>query len=176
MFAARWCVHGDDPREAARVASMAVAAYADTMALPAPAIADLRAAGRPEIAQAPGRIYLASPFFTIGQRWLVDEARRALREMGLEVFSPLHDVGPGPAEIVAPADLAALDACDRMFAILDGLDSGTIFEVGYARAKNVPVYALAQAVSSEDLKMVTGSGCQVFDDFVTAIYHTSWKT
>jgi nucleoside 2-deoxyribosyltransferase len=63
-----------------------------------------------------------------------------------------------------------------MFAIIDGIDSGTLFEVGYARARGLPVYALAQAVTPEDLKMVNGSGCLVFDDFVTAIHHTAWRT
>jgi nucleoside 2-deoxyribosyltransferase len=176
FFTSRWGVHRDDPRVAADLASKAVAAYAETMALPAPSVAELSAANRaPAVAQR-GRVYLASPFFTIGQRWLVDEAREALRGLGLEVFSPVHDVGPGPAEEVAPADLAALAQCDRVLAILDGLDSGTLFEVGHARAQDLPVYALAQAVSLEDLKMVVGSGCKVFDDFVTAIYHASWKT
>jgi nucleoside 2-deoxyribosyltransferase len=94
----------------------------------------------------------------------------------MDVFSPVHDVGPGPAEQIAPADLAELDRCDAVFAILDGLDSGTLFEVGYARAHGKPVYALAQTVTEEDLKMVTGSGCTVFDDFVTALHHLAWRT
>jgi nucleoside 2-deoxyribosyltransferase len=77
---------------------------------------------------------------------------------------------------VAPADLAALDDCDAIFAVLDGLDSGTVFEVGYARALKKPIYVVAQAVPDEDLKMVVGSGCRVFDDFVTALHHTAWRT
>jgi hypothetical protein len=116
-----------------------------------------------------GISYILSPSL------VVDEARRYLTELGLTVFSPVHNVGPGPAEVVAPADLAALDTCDRVFAILDGLDTGTVFEVGYARAKNLPVYVLAQSVSEEDLKMVSGSNCNVFFDFVTALHHTAWK-
>lgn len=153
---------------------MAVAAYVETMALPSPAIDALRRRSAP-LPPVAGRAYLASPFFTLGQRWLVDEARRALSELGLQVFSPVHDVGSGPAELVAPLDLAALDQCDLVFAILDGLDSGTLYEVGYARALNKPVYALAQTVSPEDLKMVEGSGCRVYDDFVTALHHAAWR-
>ena len=120
-------------------------------------------------------VYLASPFFTVGQRWLVDEARRGLADLGLKVFSPLHEIGPGPAHVVAPADIAALKKCDIVFAILDGLDSGTIFEVGYARALKKPVYALAQNVSTEDLKMIEGSGCRVYHDLVTALHHAAWR-
>jgi len=176
MFAARWGDAGDEAAEAAATASRAVAAYVDTTALPSPAFEMLRAEERLEAVTVPGRAYLASPFFTLGQRWLVDEARQSLVELGIEVFSPVHDVGPGPAGTVAPADLAALHECDRVFAILDGIDSGTLFEVGYARAKGLPIYALAQSVSVEDLKMISGSGGQVFDDFVTALHHTAWRT
>jgi nucleoside 2-deoxyribosyltransferase len=176
IFAARWGAHRDSPLAAAELASKAVAAYVESMALPAPTLEMLRLDQRPEAKTMPGRVYLASPFFTIGERWLVDEAREGLRQLGLEVFSPVHDVGRGPAETVAPADLAALNECDRVLAILDGIDSGTVFEVGYARARSIPVYALAQAVPPEDLKMVIGSDCRVFDDFVTALHHTAWRT
>lgn len=174
MFAARWGVHQDNPVDAAEIASLAVAAYANTMGLPIPAVGDLRARAAP-VGSRGGQAYLAGPFFTVGQRWLIDEARRGLQELGLKVFSPVHDVGRGDAQMVAPADIAALEQCDVVFAILDGLDSGTLFEVGYARAKGKPVYALAQAVSIEDLKMIEGSDCRVYDDFVTALHHTAWR-
>ena len=176
VFAARWAVHGDSAREAAGLASRAVATYVDSMSLPVPSVDVLRAMKLPNANARGGKIYLASPFFTISQRWLVDEARSHLKELGLDVFSPVHDVGPGPAETVAGADLSALNDCDVVFAILDGLDSGTLFEVGHARAKAKPVYALAQTVSEEDLKMIVGSGCRVFEDFVTALHHVAWRT
>lgn len=176
MFAANWGIHASRPIEAARFASRAVAEYTSSMALPIPTATVLASTPMPPARAAGGRIYLAGPFFTLGQRWLVDEARRSIRDLGMEVFSPVHDVGHGAAETVAKADLAELDKCDAVFAILDGLDSGTLFEVGYARAHSKPVYALAQTVSEEDLKMVTGSGCVVFDDFVTALHHLAWRT
>jgi nucleoside 2-deoxyribosyltransferase len=176
VFAAYWGVHMESAKAAADLASRAVAVYAGSMALPVIAKAELTAQKLSAAITVTGRVYLAGPFFSLGQRWLVDEARSALQALALEVFSPVHDVGSGPAEKVAPADLAALGECDRMFAIIDGIDSGTLFEVGYARARGLPVYALAQAVTPEDLKMVNGSGCLVFDDFVTAIHHTAWRT
>ena len=174
MFAARWGVHGDNPIDGARLASAAVSAYANSRELRAPSAEALR---REAIATraVSGEVYLASPFFTVSQRWLVDEVRQGLAGLGLEVFSPLHEIGPGPADEVAPADIAALKKCDVVFAILDGLDSGTVFEVGYARALEKPVYALAQNVSTEDLKMIEGSGCRVYHDLVTALHHAAWR-
>jgi nucleoside 2-deoxyribosyltransferase len=91
------------------------------------------------------------------------------------VFSPFHDVGPGSAELVAPLDLAALDECDAVLAVLNGGDAGTIFEIGYATAKSIPIVALAQNMRPEDMKMPVGSGCLVVTDVVSAIYQTVWQ-
>jgi hypothetical protein len=176
LFAAFWGVNTCPVPQAAQLASKGVAEYVESMSLPIPPITALQQKTRLEARAVLGRIYLAGPFFTIAQRWLIDEARRCLMELGLNVFSPLHEIGPGHATIVAPADLSALDACDAVFAILDGLDSGTLFEVGYARARNKPVYALAQTASDQDLKMVLGSGCRIFDDLVTGLHHAAWRT
>jgi len=174
FFASEWAVHDLEPNEAALHASRAVAEYVETMAFPIPPFKDL--AQLPEAAAKLGMVYLAGPFFSLGQRWLVDDVRRCLRELGLDVFSPVHDIGSGPAEQVGPADIEALDKCDLVFALLDGMDSGTLFEVGWARAKGKPVYGVAQNASEEDLKMVIGSGCRVFDDLVTALHHAAWRT
>ena len=174
MFAARWGVHGDSAIDAAHLASAAVAVYANTMALPVPSLKKLQEDSVPTKATG-GRVYLAGPFFTMSQRWLIEEVRLGLQALCMNVFSPFHDVGPGPAEKVAPADIDELKKCDVVFAILDGLDSGTLFEVGYARALGKPVYALAQTVSEEDLKMIKGSDCRVYYDLVTALYHLAWR-
>lgn len=175
IFATEWAISRNTAFDAARMASRAVAEYVNTMDLPIPLATILAAAPLPEAKSKRGKIYLAGPFFSLGQRWVVDEARRCLLEFGMDVFSPVHEIGHGLADEVAPADLAALDTCDAVFAILDGLDSGTIFEAGYGRAHGKPVYALAQNVTEEDLKMLKGSGCHIFDDFVTALHHLVWR-
>ncbi|MCF5884434.1 nucleoside 2-deoxyribosyltransferase, partial [Aeromonas veronii] len=57
----------------------------------------------------------------------------------------------------------------------DGLDSGTIYEIGYARALNKPVIFYAENESVQDKKMIEGSNCYITDDYVSAIYHTVWE-
>lgn len=121
------------------------------------------------------QIYLAGPFFTTGQQWLVDEARYALRDMGFEVFSPIHEVGEGPPEAVAPADLFALENSGLVFALLDGLDAGTVFEVGYARARGIPVVGVAESTEAKSLTMLLGSACTIADDFATGVYTACWQ-
>jgi len=49
-----------------------------------------------------------------------------------------------------------------------------VFEAGYARAHQKPVVAFAQCTPEESLKMIAGTGCEVVDDFVTAIYRVAW--
>lgn len=176
IFASRWGVHGENAVSAADIASRAVATYVESMSLPVPDLSSLMKMKTEPTALVPGKVYLAGPFFTMQQRWLVDETRRCLTDFNLEVFSPFHEVGMGTPSYVATADLSGLEECDRVFALLDGLDCGTLFELGYARAKGIPVYAFSQVVSEADLKMIVGSDCRVFDDFTTAIHHTGWRS
>jgi nucleoside 2-deoxyribosyltransferase len=173
-FAYFWGVQEDDALRAAELASRATAFYCNSRALPVPGKAELARENFALARPGRGRIYLAAPFFDIAQRWLVEEARSHLRALGADVFSPLHDVGIGRPEDVAPRDLAGLRDCDAVLAIATGLDVGTIYEIGYARAKSKPVVVLAQNVKKKDLTMMIGSECQIFDDFVTAIYHAVW--
>ncbi|RQP26914.1 carbohydrate kinase family protein, partial [Burkholderia ubonensis] len=75
IFAAQWAVHGVGPATAAELASRAVSQYAETMGLPAAPAQELSEAQRTPSSTVSGKVYLASPFFNLGQRWLVDEAR-----------------------------------------------------------------------------------------------------
>lgn len=177
-FANAWFA-GADPHDAAVAASLATAYYCQHRALPnlsqlasfSPQPLDLRR--RDELNKIP-KVYLAGPFFNLPQRWMVDQARIKLREFGLSTFSPWHDVGPGPAAAVVPKDLQGIRDCDLLFAIVDGLDPGTIYEVGYARALGKGVVVYSESESEEDKKMMSGSGCQLYSDFSTSIYASLW--
>lgn len=173
-FAALWGIHNLDPAEAADLASRATAAYCNERALSIPSVESLEARQFAPVTPKQGKVYLAGPFFDLGQRWLVEEALIALRDLGVDVFSPVHEVGPGPAELVAPADIKGLEDSDVVLALMNGLDPGTIFEIGYAVKKGIPVVAFAENIKEEDLKMVAGTGCEVVDDFTSAIYKAVW--
>jgi nucleoside 2-deoxyribosyltransferase len=174
-FALFWGIQNLPPVRAAELASRATADYCNCQQLPIRPVGELDQLKFKPISEPKGQIYLAGPFFDLGQRWMIEEARKALLGLGAKVFSPIHDVGAGPAEMVAPADLRGLDESQVVLAILNGTDSGTIFEVGYAVNRSIPVVALAQNVKDEDLKMITGSGCRVTKNFTTAIYLSVWS-
>lgn len=172
VFAHFWADERLAPEEAALRASQAAAIYV--------ASRDLQRLTSPEPltpapTEPPKRIYLAGPFFTLAQRWLVEEARDALLAMGAPVFSPLHEVGmSGTATTIATQDLAGLRDCAAVLALIDGEDAGTLFEIGYARDRNIPVVAFAGSPRAESLTMLAGTGCDITDDFATAVYRSAW--
>jgi hypothetical protein len=179
-FALSWAMEGRGASESAFRASLATAVYCDGRgfpdlsmlqafpAKPIQASAHWKSGKRP-------RIYLASPIFTLAQLWLVEQARENLRGFGLEVFSPFHDVGYGSADDVVQLDLEGIHRSDLVFAIADGLDSGTIYEIGYARAQGKPVIVYCENESGEDLKMLESSGCLLCKDYVSSIYRALWR-
>ncbi|HKS06828.1 MAG TPA: PfkB family carbohydrate kinase [Gemmatimonadaceae bacterium] len=175
VFAVRWALEDANAADAASEASRAVAAYVDRQV--PPKREDLVESERyPQASnQVPrGQVYLAAPFFCVAQRWLVEECRASMPRT-VKVFSPLHDVGRGPFDEVAEADLRALDASDAVLALVEGCDPGTLVEVGHARARGIPVVALAESLSEESLVMLRGTGCIITQDLVSAIYNVVWQ-
>jgi len=170
-FAHAYGQQGADGVEAARAAADFTALYVST-------------ASEPPIGAArydssvpfggPVQVYLAGPFFGLGQSWLIDLVRRALRETGATPFSPFHDVGPGGPD-VAKFDLDGLDASASVLALVDDFDAGTVFEIGYAVRCGKPVVAYLDPRRGEHLTMLEGTGVEVTDDLATAVYRAIWR-
>jgi len=174
-FAMSW-FQGESLRNSVTLASKATAIYCSTKSIPNQELIGQCDYHKLVITETPKDvIYLAGPFFTFSERWLINEIRNALRGFGLRVFSPFHDVGHGKAGDVVHKDLSGLDDSKLVLAIVDGLDPGTLFEVGYAisLAKKVVVYV--QNETEESLKMLEGTGCIIERDLTTAIYKTYWE-
>ncbi|WP_395021954.1 PfkB family carbohydrate kinase [Dongia sp.] len=174
VFACLWAEHNANPVEAAHSASKAVSAYVSSK--DARIDKSLRPSGPPVIARGTiGPIYLAGPFFSLSQRWLIEETLSVLSDMGATVFSPLHDVGKGGSvHHIAQHDLDGLRESRAVLAMIDGEDPGTLFEVGYARSRNIPVVAFVESSAIENLTMLEGSGCHIARDYCAAIYHSIW--
>jgi hypothetical protein len=169
-FAHAWA-NGADPAEAARVGSSAGAWWCGNRSPTVPLsllngdLATLQAVPPAiDLVDAP-RVYLAGPFFCLGQQWLIETAREALRGLGASVFSPLHDVGPGGDEVAAK-DLDGL--------LIDGYDAGTIYECGWARKARIPVVAHGANATAEGAKTLVGDGVEIHADFTSAVYRSVW--
>lgn len=173
-FVENWMLQGRPSMEAAEIASRCVAHYAQ-IRLPVVDEAQTSTSLKPVPPGDAGLVYVAGPFFTMQDLWLVEEAVRALTELGVPVFSPYHEVGLGPPEVVVHQDLAALDRAAAVLALLDGSDPGTLFEIGHASGTATPVVVLAQNPRPGDLTMLRGSqNCWITDDFATAVYRAAW--
>ncbi|QXV63621.1 nucleoside 2-deoxyribosyltransferase [Mucilaginibacter sp. 21P] len=173
VFAWQWMLNNKTPTTAALLASKYTAGYCNDVALPLPA----KPINFPALKFKTDdrKIYLAGPFFTHGERWLIQELKEILEDFGHDVFSPLHEVGiEGRPQAIAKADIAGINSCKAMLAVVSGLDAGTLFEIGYARAKGKKVVVFAENVSDEDLLMLRGTGCEITADLSTAIYTATW--
>ena len=179
-FANAWMHENRPPEEAADRASRATAFYCENQGFPTPD--DISDPARAAVQVSDGcrrgelrQVYLAGPFFDLMQVMLLEQTRANLAAVGLRVFSPYHDIGLGSARDVVQKDLDAIRASDVVFAIADGLDAGTVFEIGYARAHEKPVVVYNERHKGESVKMMEGSGCIVCHDYATAIYSTLWE-
>lgn len=175
-FAKYWACDGIPPIQAAEFASKAAACYSNSMDIKFPVgfpasvnFEPFRPKDGPR-----RRVYLAGPFFNLCQNWLIEQAFEGLESQNLSVFSPLHHVGRGSADDIYERDIKGVRECDIVFACVDGLDSGTLYEIGFARSLNKPVVAYVENETRESLKMLEGSGCLIEKDFATAIYRTNW--
>lgn len=179
-FANAWMHEGLSPPEAADIASRATAYYCETQGLPTKDNLASSAFQPVELsanylAGKQRQVYLAGPFFDLMQIWMVEQVQANLKDLGLKVFSPYHDVGLGSADDVVGKDLEAIVDSDIVFAITDGLDAGTVYEIGYARALGKPVVVYSERQHPESLKMMKGSDCTICTDYTTALYSTLWE-
>lgn len=169
-FAKVWGTGDADPVEAARFASRTAAAYVAAGGVPTPAAVE---APGPTVSDEHGTVYLAAPFFDLGQRWLVQHVYEAMLDLSVDVFSPLHAVGHG-GDDVAEKDLAGLRGCRSVLALLDDADPGTLYETGWANANGIPVVGYSQDPALHAWTMLRGTGAEVHDDLSTAVYRAAW--
>ncbi|MAO65315.1 MAG: nucleoside 2-deoxyribosyltransferase [Balneola sp.] len=182
IFSYFWLEEGKTAHESASLASKATALYCDSKALPIEAkklekvekLYDPLVRAK-EASKNQYDVYLAGPFFTVAEYWLVNDIRSCMQNMGLNVFSPIHDVGTGRADIIAQKDLDALNKSSIIYVVADGSDIGTFFEVGHAQSKDIPVIIFSSLNLNHSETMLTGTGCEIFYDLTTSIYKTAWK-
>jgi nucleoside 2-deoxyribosyltransferase len=93
------------------------------------------------------RVYLAAPFFNPQQIKIVEDVEEVLNQCQgiLQYYSPrqsgivLKDLPPAVrmarAKEVYDANIANMEWCDVIVAVVDGRDAGTFFEIGWGIAK-----------------------------------------
>ncbi|MDF2931336.1 MAG: hypothetical protein K0R36_667 [Chryseobacterium sp.] len=175
VFAWKWMIEKLSPDESAMFASKYTANYCSSKDIP------LSGVPKEFKSIAPGKrkkIYLAGPFFTISERFLINEIHSILMGFDVDVFSPYHDAGivvfKEDSKNIAKKDIDNLKDCDAVLAIISSNDPGTIFEVGYAKALEKKVVLFCENYKENDLFMFEGTDCEIISDLSTAIYKVSW--
>lgn len=107
------------------------------------------------------KIYIASDLFSQERRDIINRFAKALRLIGHEVYVPHEHSVPNGNEMnnsewakkVFAEDVAAIDACDDLLYICEGMtgDIGSAWECGYA-------YAKGKTIRVEELNEGDGSG------------------
>lgn len=170
-----WAQLKRTPLVAAQIASASAARWAMSEVLPLPIRSIVRSGLPGRKRKKPAvRVYIAGPYFTLGERWLVDLVRDSLSGLGAQTFSPFHDIGHGGEE-VAEEDLKGLRKCDAVIALLDGEDGGTLFEAGWATKSRIPIVCFSASRAAEWRKMLLGTGAEVHSDLSTAVYRAVWR-
>jgi hypothetical protein len=161
LFTLHWAERGLPPEGAADLASRAVAAYCETRALPIPegAGSGMRPIGGPPA----GPILLAAASDTLGRRWLAEEARFWLGQLGADVID-IHGLkGTGAGTDRRPAAVLAL---------AEGLREG---DWRMAAQANVPMVVFAETSAGRAAAMPGWLGATVTDDFASAAYLALWS-
>lgn len=178
-FARFWSEEDLDPVTAAHYASKAVATYVASFGsiqnLTVKALNDCTMRPVKADKKLSSPIYLAGPFFTLADKLMLKEIKYAFHSMDVPIFSPIDEVGTGTPSYVYRGDIEGLENCSAVFANICGLDTGTIYEIGYARAIGKPVVLFAQDCKDKDLTMLRGGGCEVYSDFTSAVYNCVWE-
>lgn len=176
-FAYFWQLEDESIESAADLASRAVACYAETQDATIPSKEDLLRDYNDPVEGRPGSVYLAAPFFSLEQRWILEETKTLLENFGCSVFSPFHVVGTGRSNVeLAAEDLEGLRSCNTILALINDNDTGAIFEIGYGNAKQKKAVLYAERNTSRDLTMLDGTGCLIFPDYSSAVYNAVWES
>lgn len=114
------------------------------------------------------KIYIASPFFNEKEIQKVKEVKNILNEAGFyNLYIPMeHEprhLNNNWEKKAYNQDIEAIEDCDALCAIYYGnvSDSGTAFEIGYAKALGKPIAIIN--MTNESNLMITQSATSNFD-------------
>ena len=153
-FAFHWGEAGLPPHVAADRASRAVASYAKTRCLPPPRDEHARRVDVP----AGWRVLLLGEPGTLGRRWMLEESRHLLRELGLEVSCPGLDGASPPSFAIS-------------LLLTETLSSTEVEAVIAEPPGRRPLIVFTETASAADVCL---PGVAVVSDYATALYLCGW--
>lgn len=163
MFALEWAERKQPPAVAAELASRSVAAYCSTGRLPLRA--DAQALGEPVLVKRSPVVLLEGATNTIGRRFVMEEARSSLAELGAVVVCPALDSTP----------FASCPSISAALVIADGSRTTLQSQLQRMSSAGIPVVVLDEVHSSSaSARKIAQPRLRITDDFASAIYFALW--
>ncbi|WP_312341283.1 carbohydrate kinase family protein [Stutzerimonas nitrititolerans] len=157
VFAVHWARGRLSPQQAADLASRSVSVYCDTRAFEFDESILMRR--QPVSSGIGSRVRLEGGVDSLGQRYTMEEARFALRELGVDVACPQID------------STSAGWVTDATLVINDGLSAESLTRIADDRARSVPIITLHERTAAVG---VLPAARETTNDFTTAIYLAAW--
>jgi nucleoside 2-deoxyribosyltransferase len=97
-------------------------------------------------------IYIAGPFFNPKQLLMIEAIEKCLGDHGLKYYSPRSDgvlidlteeQRQNMKKAIYNKNVEMIEKSSKMIAVIDDRDVGTIWEMGYARACNIPTVTIS---------------------------------
>jgi len=157
VFAVYWAERKMPAAQAADLASRSVSLYCETRKFEFDPLSLSQRV--PVAARVGARICIEGGSESIGQRYTLEEARFALRELGMEVICPENEqeVGVGNA--------------DATLVINDGLSPQALIRIRKSQVAGKPVVVLHERSNTT---ITLTKNIEATDDFASAIYLAAW--
>jgi hypothetical protein len=159
LFALYWAERGLCAAKAADMASRCVSMYCDSRTYEFDE--QLMTQLQPVTSGAGVAIHLEGSAESLGQRFALEEARQALRELGMNVYCPELEFR------------SSRESANALLVIDDGLGRDAMSRIAHAKASAIPVVTLHERVST---RLSIQDSTWLTDDFRTAIYLAAWAT
>lgn len=112
------------------------------------------------------KVYLAAPWFNQEQKERHDAVLKLLDQHTTNVRSPFRifvcppDADAETREKTFMGNLQEIREADLVVAVTDGKDPGTLWEMGYAFARGIPVVGVALALGDRPFNLMLAEGCR----------------
>ncbi len=157
VFAVYWARGLSTPEVAADLASRSVSIYCDTRAFEFDESALMRR--QPVSSELGSAVRIEGNVQSLGQRYVMEEARFALQELGIGVVNPMFS-----------SDTLDLSA-DAILLINDDLSSEALVRLADDSARLTPVIAFNDRAEASSYAF---TATEITNDFATAIYLAAW--
>lgn len=162
-FSFFWGEEGLSPSVAADKASRAVANYCSSMSLPIDPV--ILKSLRPVKMRIPSTVFLVGNAVALGSRYVMEEAKFRLNELGVEVISPDLDGRDG---------LDDAKRCGSVLVISDGMINRLDKALSALSDVSAPIVIYADADSCALSAISLPEKAKIETDFSTALYLVAW--